>query len=77
VDRIDRKDIDMKQKLLSVLIGVTLVLLLLCLLRSKVVQALIGLWLLGGLAVFCCKMAESFLAGFRKGRERRAAHEPK
>lgn len=67
----------MKQKLLSVLIGVTLVLLLLCLLRSRMVQAVICLWLLGGLIAFCCKMAESFLAGFRKGQERQAAHGPK
>ena len=41
----------MKQKLLSALIGVTLVILLLCLLRSRVAQAILGLWLLGGLAV--------------------------
>ena len=67
----------MKQKWLSVLIGITLVILLLCLLRSKVVQALIGLWLLGGLAVFLGKLAEDFLAGFRKGLGRRAANEQK
>jgi len=65
----------MKQKLLSVLIGVTLALLLLCLLRSRTVQAVICLWLLGGLIAFCCKMAEYFLAGFRKGLGRRSVHE--
>lgn len=32
-------------------IGITLVLLLLCLLRSRVAQAILGLWLLGGLAI--------------------------
>lgn len=67
----------MKHKLLSVLIGVTLVVLLLCLLRSKVAQALIGLWLLGGLAVFLGKMADNFLAGFRKGLGRWSANEQK
>ena len=65
----------MKQKLLSVLIGVTLAVLLLCLLRSKVAQIILGLWLLGGLAVFLGKMADNFLAGFRKGLGRRAANE--
>ena len=40
----------MKHKLLSVLIGVTLAVLLLCLLRSKVAQIILGLWLLGGFA---------------------------
>lgn len=64
----------MKHKLLSVLIGITLVILLLCLLRSKVAQALIGLWLLGGLAVFLGKLAENFLAGFRKGLGRWSAN---
>ena len=67
----------MKHKLLSVLIGVTLVVLLFCLLRSKVAQALIGLWLLGGLAVFLGKMADNFLAGFRKGLGRWSANEQK
>ena len=67
----------MKHKLLSVLIGVTLVVLLLCLLRSKVAQALIGLWLLGGLAVFLGKMADNFLAGFRMGLGRWSANEQK
>lgn len=67
----------MKHKLLSVLIGVTLAVLLLCLLRSKVAQALIGLWLLGGLAVFLGKMADNFLAGFRKGLGRWSANEQK
>lgn len=67
----------MKHKLLSVLIGVTLTVLLLCLLRSKVAQALIGLWLLGGLAVFLGKMADNFLAGFRKGLGRWSANEQK
>ncbi len=65
----------MKHKLLSVLIGITLAVLLLCLLRSKVAQALICLWLLGDLAAFCCKMAEYFLAGFRKGLGKGAANE--
>ncbi len=65
----------MKQKLLSVLIGVTLAVLLLCLLRSKVAQIILGLWLLGGLAVFLGKMADNFLAGFRKGLGRRPANE--
>ena len=67
----------MKHKLLSVLIGITLVILLLCLLRSRVAQAILGLWLLGGLAVFLGKLAENFLAGFRKGLGRRAANEQK
>ena len=65
----------MKQKLLSALIGVTLVILLLCLLCSRVAQFLIGLWLLGGLAVLLGKMAENFLAGFRRGLGRGAANE--
>ena len=65
----------MKHKLLSVLIGVTLAVLLLCLLRSKVAQIILGLWLLGGFAVFLGKMAENFLAGFRKGLGRRPANE--
>ena len=65
----------MKHKLLSVLIGVTLAVLLLCLLRSKVAQIFLGLWLLGGLAVFLGKMADNFLAGFRKGLGRRPANE--
>ncbi len=65
----------MKQKLLSALIGVTLVILLLCLLRSRVAQAILGLWLLGGLAVLLGKMAENFLAGFRRGLGRGAANE--
>lgn len=65
----------MKNKMLSVLLGVTLALLLLCLLRSRIVQALICLWLLGGLIAFCCKMAEYFLVGFRKGLGRRSVHE--
>ncbi len=65
----------MKHKLLSVLIGVTLAVLLLCLLRSKVAQIILGLWLLGGLAVFLGKMADNFLAGFRKGLGRRPANE--
>ena len=65
----------MKQKLLSVLIGVTLAVLLLCLLRSKVAQIILGLWLLGGLAGFLGKMADNFLAGFRKGLGRRPANE--
>lgn len=64
----------MKQKLLSALIGVTLVILLLCLLCSRVAQFLIGLWLLGGLAVFLGKLAENFLAGFRKGLGRWSAN---
>ncbi len=64
----------MKHKLLSVLIGITLVILLLCLLRSRVAQVLIGLWLLGGLAVFLGKLAENFLAGFRKGLGRWSAN---
>lgn len=64
----------MKHKLLSVLIGITLVILLLCLLRSKVAQAILGLWLLGGLAVFFGKLAENFLAGFRKGLGRWSAN---
>ena len=67
----------MKQKLLSALIGVTLVILLLCLLRSRVAQAILGLWLLGGLAVLLGKMAENFLAGFRRGLGRGAANEQK
>ena len=67
----------MKHKLLSVLIGITLAVLLLCLLRSKVAQVLIGLWLLGGLAVFLGKMADNFLAGFRKGLGRWSANEQK
>ena len=67
----------MKHKLLSVLIGVTLAVLLLCLLRSKVAQIILGLWLLGGLAVFLGKMADNFLAGFRKGLGRRPANEQK
>ena len=67
----------MKQKWLSVLIGATLAVLLLCLLRSKVAQVILGLWLLGGLAVFLGKMAENFLAGFRKGLGRRPANEQK
>lgn len=65
----------MKHKLLSVLIGITLVILLLCLLRSRVAQAILGLWLLGGLAVLLGKMAENFLAGFRRGLGRGAANE--
>ena len=65
----------MKHKLLSVLIGVTMAVLLLCLLRSKVAQIILGLWLLGGLAVFLGKMADNFLAGFRKGLGRRPANE--
>lgn len=65
----------MKHKLLSVLIGVTLAVLLLCLLRSKVAQIILGLWLLGGLAVFLGKMADNFLEGFRKGLGRRPANE--
>lgn len=65
----------MKQKWLSVLIGATLAVLLLCLLRSKVAQVILGLWLLGGLAVFLGKMADNFLAGFRKGLGRRPANE--
>ena len=65
----------MKHKLLSVLIGVTLAVLLLCLLRSKVAKIILGLWLLGGLAVFLGKMADNFLAGFRKGLGRRPANE--
>ena len=67
----------MKQKWLSVLIGATLAVLLLCLLRSKVAQIILGLWLLGGLAVFLGKMADNFLAGFRKGLGRRPANEQK
>ncbi len=67
----------MKQKWLSVLIGATLAVLLLCLLRSKVAQVILGLWLLGGLAVFLGKMADNFLAGFRKGLGRRPANEQK
>ena len=67
----------MKQKWLSVLIGITLVILLLCLLRSQVAQVILGLWLLGGLAVFLGKMADNFLAGFRKGLGRRPANEQK
>lgn len=67
----------MKQKWLSVLIGATLAVLLLCLLRSKVAQVILGLWLLGGLAVFLDKMADNFLAGFRKGLGRRPANEQK
>ncbi len=67
----------MKHKLLSVLIGITLVVLLLCLLRSKVAQVILGLWLLGGLAVFLGKMADNFLAGFRKGLGRWSANEQK
>ena len=67
----------MKQKGLSILIGATLAVLLLCLLRSKVAQIILGLWLLGGLAVFLGKMADNFLAGFRKGLGRRAANEQK
>ena len=47
----------MKQKWLSILIGATLAVLLFCLLRSRVAQFLIGLWLLGGLAVLLGKMA--------------------
>lgn len=65
----------MKQKWLSILIGATLAVLLLCLLRSRVVQFLIGLWLLGGLAALLGKMAENFLAGFRRGLGRGAANE--
>ena len=65
----------MKQKWLSILIGATLAVLLFCLLRSRVAQVLIGLWLLGGLAVLLGKMAENFLAGFRKGLGRGAANE--
>ena len=61
----------MKHKLLSVLIGITLVILLLCLLRSRVAQAILGLWLLG---VFLGKLAENFLAGFRKGLGRWSAN---
>lgn len=64
----------MKHKLLSVLIGITLVILLLCLLRSKEAQAILGLWLLGGLAIFLGKLAEDFLAGFRKGLGRWSAN---
>lgn len=67
----------MKHKLLSVLIGITLVILLLCLLRSRVAQAILGLWLLGGLAVLLGKMAENFLAGFRRGLGRGTANEQK
>ena len=67
----------MKQKWLSVLIGATLAVLLLCLLRSRVAQVILGLWLLGGLAVFLGKMADNFLAGFRKGLGRRPANEQK
>lgn len=67
----------MKQKWFSVLIGATLAVLLLCLLRSKVAQVILGLWLLGGLAVFLGKMADNFLAGFRKGLGRRPANEQK
>lgn len=67
----------MKQKWLSVLIGATLAVLLLCLLRSKVAQVILGLWLLGGLAVFLGKMADNFLAGFRKGLGRSPANEQK
>lgn len=67
----------MKQKWLSVLIGATLAVLLLCLLRSKVAQVILGLWLLGGLAVFLGKMADNFLAGFRKGLGRWSANEQK
>ena len=67
----------MKHKLLSVLIGVTMAVLLLCLLRSKVAQVILGLWLLGGLAVFLGKMADNFLAGFRKGLGRWSANEQK
>ena len=67
----------MKQKWLSVLIGATLAVLLLCLLRSKVAQVILGLWLLGGLAVFLGKMAENFLAGFRRGLGRGTANEQK
>lgn len=67
----------MKQKWLSVLIGATLAVLLLGLLRSKVAQVILGLWLLGGLAVFLGKMADNFLAGFRKGLGRRPANEQK
>ena len=67
----------MKQKWLSVLIGATVAVLLLCLLRSKVAQVILGLWLLGGLAVFLGKMADNFLAGFRKGLGRRPANEQK
>ena len=67
----------MKQKWLSILIGATLAVLLFCLLRSRVAQFLIGLWLLGGLAVLLGKMAENFLAGFRRGLGRGAANEQK
>lgn len=67
----------MKQKWLSVLIGATLAVLLLCLLRSKVAQVILGLWLLGGLAVFLGRMADNFLAGFRKGLGRWSANEQK
>ena len=56
-------------------IGITLMLLLLCLLRFRVAQASLGLWLLGGLAVLLGKLAENFLAGFRRGLGRGAANE--
>ena len=59
----------------GVVIALLVVVLLFCLLRSRVAQFLIGLWLLGGLAVLLGKMAENFLAGFRKGLGRGAANE--
>lgn len=43
--------------------------------KQKWLSILIGLWLLGGLAVLLGKMAENFLAGFRRGLGRGAANE--
>lgn len=67
----------MKTKIFTVLAGITLAILLLILLQSKAAQVLIGLWLLGGLVILCCKLAESFFTGFRKGLERRSINEQK
>lgn len=67
----------MKAKIITMLAGITLAILLLILLQSKAAQALIGLWLLGGLVLLCCNLAESFLTGFRKGLERRSINEQK
>lgn len=64
-------------KFLAVMIGVTLAVLFLYLLHSKVVQAIIGIWLIAGIGYAFYKLAECFLASFRGTKVKEAAHEEK
>lgn len=51
-------------KFLTVMIGVTLAVLFLYLLHSKVVQAIIGIWLIAGIIYGFYKLAQTFLSAF-------------